>query len=321
MTKQNPFLERGMIKRQERFFGRQAELDFCLQRLREMQNVSVIGERRIGKSSFLYRLTQIIPEQADFKEPVLVRYVDMQAIPDDASFWPAVLKALGKEGETPLDFVQALRDQRVILCLDEFDRAADPRRFDDDFFNTLRSIANQGYLAMVAATQKPLNELIQPGLTSSFFNLFVRLDLDSFSQDDRAAVQERILTLARESDQPLSRDEVTRAWEKTGGHPWKLMVYLSHLWEAKQADPWDEAEVERLYEAEIKQGRPARQFEQRESWRRLESWITGLAAAAGGIFLFAITTRNPPALWVAVLLAVIVATLTLYALLQMPRSV
>ncbi len=326
MIKQNPFLERGMLKSAGRFFGRQAELDFCLARLRVMQCVSIVGERRIGKSSFLYRLTQVIPQELDARP---VHYVDMQAIPDDASFWPAVLAEMGikiEGDETQLDFTRALRKQPVILCLDEFERVADSGNFGNDFFNTLRSMANQGYLAMVTATQTPLNALVQTDLTSSFFNLFVRQDLQPFAQDEQAAVQASVLETAQESGVEFTPEEVTRAWTRTNGHPWELAVYLSHLWDAKQAGPVDWGSVEKLYLAETVQGISERRVE-RESGPyapgagRMENWITGLAALGGGFFLYALATRNPPSLWIAVFLAVIVTVLTIRALLQTPRSV
>ncbi len=323
MTQQNPFLERGMLKNAGRFFGRQVELDFCLARLRMMQCVSIVGERRIGKSSFLYRLTQIIPQELDARP---VHYVDLQAIPDDKSFWPAVLADMGKEGETQLDFTRVLREQQVVLCLDEFERVADYGNFGNDFFNTLRSMANQGYLAMVTATQTPLNALVQTDLTSSFFNLFVRQDLQPFVQEEQKAVQASVLETAQESGAELTPDEVTRAWTRTNGHPWELAIYLSHLWDAKQAGPVDWGSVEKLYLAETAQGVSERRVEREgildtPGSRRLENWITGLVVVAGVIFLFGLTIRNIPLLWTGILLAVIDAVLILYASLRTPRSV
>jgi hypothetical protein len=322
MTNGNPFLERGMIQSEGRFFGRQDELSFCLERLRMMQSVSVVGERRIGKSSLLYRLAQIIPERLEVKS---VYYVDLQAIPDADSFWPAVLEQINSKGETRRDFVQALQRQKTILCLDEFDRTAESQRFGADFFNTLRSMANQGHLAMVTATQRPLNALVQPDLTSSFFNLFVRRDLEPFSQEDQAAVRDGVLRISQDSGVALSPDEIERAWARTGGHPWKLAVYLSHLWDAKQAGRPDWSKVEELYLAEIVQGVPARRSKEEgiprpPAGQREANLITGLAGVAGVLVLYATATRTVAALWIGLLLAVVVGVLIAYALLRAPRS-
>ncbi len=52
----NPFTIGSMIQNPAEFVGRMAELQFLLTRLRSLQSCSVVGERRIGKSSLLYHL-------------------------------------------------------------------------------------------------------------------------------------------------------------------------------------------------------------------------------------------------------------------------
>ncbi|MGH7455296.1 MAG: hypothetical protein ACRENG_28345, partial [bacterium] len=42
----------------KKFFGREEELRAILNRLRTMQSTSVVGDRRIGKSSLLYHIFQ-----------------------------------------------------------------------------------------------------------------------------------------------------------------------------------------------------------------------------------------------------------------------
>lgn len=54
----NPFTIGPMIQNPAEFVGRTAELQFLLTRLRSLQSCSVVGERRIGKSSLLYHLDQ-----------------------------------------------------------------------------------------------------------------------------------------------------------------------------------------------------------------------------------------------------------------------
>jgi AAA+ ATPase superfamily predicted ATPase len=55
----NPFSVRYVIKEAEAFYGRSAELTDLFTRLSAMQSCSVVGPRRIGKSSLLYHLTQV----------------------------------------------------------------------------------------------------------------------------------------------------------------------------------------------------------------------------------------------------------------------
>jgi AAA+ ATPase superfamily predicted ATPase len=51
---QNPFICRGKIEAPNLFWGRSEEIRDIKTRLATMQSVSIVGERRIGKSSLLY---------------------------------------------------------------------------------------------------------------------------------------------------------------------------------------------------------------------------------------------------------------------------
>ncbi len=54
----SPFTNRTTITAPEDFVGREEELAAILGRLRTLQSSSIVGERRIGKSSLLYHLAQ-----------------------------------------------------------------------------------------------------------------------------------------------------------------------------------------------------------------------------------------------------------------------
>ena len=56
MSMDNPFYHRGAIRRQHDFHNREAEISQILGLLRNGQSVSLIGPRRIGKSSLLMHL-------------------------------------------------------------------------------------------------------------------------------------------------------------------------------------------------------------------------------------------------------------------------
>ena len=56
MSIDNPFFHRGAIRRAEEFHGRQSEIRQILGLCRNGQSVSIVGPRRIGKSSLLLHL-------------------------------------------------------------------------------------------------------------------------------------------------------------------------------------------------------------------------------------------------------------------------
>src|SRR5210317_579573 len=56
MSVDNPFFHRGAIRRASYFHGRRSEVEQILGLLRNGQSVSLIGPRRIGKSSILLHI-------------------------------------------------------------------------------------------------------------------------------------------------------------------------------------------------------------------------------------------------------------------------
>ena len=52
----NPFFHRGPIRQRDCFFNRHHEVGQALGLLSSLQNVALIGQRRIGKTSLLFHL-------------------------------------------------------------------------------------------------------------------------------------------------------------------------------------------------------------------------------------------------------------------------
>ena len=54
----NPFTNRGMVTDPADFIGRAEQMEEICTRLDKMESTSIVGERRIGKSSLFYHLMQ-----------------------------------------------------------------------------------------------------------------------------------------------------------------------------------------------------------------------------------------------------------------------
>ena len=83
----NPFMNRGVITDPNDFFGREEQVNEIFTRLQGMQSSSIVGERRIGKSSLLYYLTQTGPQRLG--DAYRFFYLDIQ----DAHFHTAGILA------------------------------------------------------------------------------------------------------------------------------------------------------------------------------------------------------------------------------------
>ncbi|MBS1791564.1 MAG: hypothetical protein JST85_27895 [Acidobacteria bacterium] len=228
----NPYSNRGLILDSSKFFGRKRELAEVFSRLTTMQSISVIGERRIGKSSFLSRIADPTPSELD--STFSLHYLDLQRVFSATEFYERACRALKREqGESHIDLEEAIQGKKVIFCLDEFEQAY-TQDFGSEFFNALRSLAQSSNLALVVATQTPLNELHAQFLTgedvtSKFHNIFTTLGLGKFtSQEADAMVRE-----ARNGHR-FSDEEAKAILELGDCHPFKLNLACSIFFAAKQ---------------------------------------------------------------------------------------
>jgi len=159
MTITNPYRERKMIPiTSDMFFGREQEM----QRIKEMltgdtpQCVSIIGERRIGKSSLANRVFHQV-KQEDNTRAV---YIDCDEIGAECQSKEQFFLLLDKKfceavKEKPTGnlfadyasfkaFVHAGGKEgiKTIIFIDEFDHLPDNPFADDTFFSNLRALAN-----------------------------------------------------------------------------------------------------------------------------------------------------------------------------------
>ena len=172
------------------FFGREQALAEILGTLRRPERpgcVSVLGERRIGKSSLLNQIYQALST-----EPGLVSvHATAQNWNHDSQqqfysrLHACLASALGLKNEQPVVDYPGLRDsllahakqgRRFVLMIDEFEIMAGNPAFDAYFFDNLRALADRPEyrLGYVISSRKPLKELCDDHKidTSSFWNIF-----------------------------------------------------------------------------------------------------------------------------------------------------
>jgi len=249
----NPFFHRGAIRQARDFHGRQAEVDQILGLLRNGQSVSLIGPRRIGKSSLLLHLCRSgIREQYNLHPPnALFVMLDCQELggspPEEAyeSLFMGITDA-AIEADILLGQVQhpgtyraldrvlhqvSKQDVPVIVLLDEFELLAANKHLTPYFFARLRGLTTKYGLAYLTASQRPLFAITaeEEILSSPFFNIFVTLSLGQFSANEASSL----------FDQRLNRSNVTFSPELiqhllflVGRHPFFLHIAGYHAFQA-----------------------------------------------------------------------------------------
>jgi serine/threonine protein kinase len=257
--KRNPYLNRVMIKHPSDFFGRRKEIRRIYSRLDapHPQSISIVGERRIGKSSllnYIYHPKNRKHNMTNHVNAIFV-YLDFQRNVDFdvPKFIHFLLNIFGYEmknenlytqGENTLDrlkdVVQELHNKgkRIIVLMDEFESITRNERFDEQFFSFLRSLANSYRVAYITSSHEELQLMCHNKdiSDSPFFNIFSNLPLRTFSHDEAL---ELITHPSRSEGIPLEK-YADRIIELAGYFPFYLQIACSNVFEHLMDHPDDE---------------------------------------------------------------------------------
>ncbi|MFZ6031267.1 MAG: protein kinase domain-containing protein [Chloroflexota bacterium] len=247
----NPYVSRGPLRNAAMFYGRNAELNEIAAFLGGNQSVSIVGSRKIGKTSLLFHLMR--PEtrsRLHLGPEYLFVYLDCEVLGEGhheeifGQLAVEIGEALHEQGlptEPALDeaiknpgrlaFERAVRrlnqrGLRVVLMMDEFERLSTNPNLDVNFFNALRSAAGRYQLAFITASARPLiqltySERAQSILSSPFFNIFAPMFLGLFSQETAYQLMDEP---SRQAGLPMDAQMQGFLYTFAGGHPLTLQV-------------------------------------------------------------------------------------------------
>jgi serine/threonine-protein kinase len=201
----NPYLNRVAIRDVSQFYGRRKEIARIFSRIgaSRPQSVSIVGERRIGKSSLLNYIysPEIRSQQLDSNSNYIFVFMDLQEKRYNSieSFFSDLLHKLSEASsdiattsQTDFDSARKIfadlnkRKQKLIILFDEFDVITANKVFSLDFFSFLRSAANNYDVAYITSSARELQVLCHTDqiADSPFFNIFTNIYLRPFSLDE-----------------------------------------------------------------------------------------------------------------------------------------
>ena len=198
----NPYIFGPPVKRPEDFFGREEETYSLLECIRHAGCASVVGERRMGKTSLLYHLLNqpqdVWPQGA---EPALVLLDPQLRLKGEKHFHARVIEEIAsqlpeaklarrepREEAREADLIACLEGiapRRLVLMIDEFELIATQEEFSEEFFLFLRAIAQNYGTSIITATSVPLEQCCRKRHTSSVFrNIFQDVHLGPFREGE-----------------------------------------------------------------------------------------------------------------------------------------
>lgn len=253
----NPFYWGGAIKDPRHFSGRQEQVAELFQAIHGTASVSVVGERRIGKSSLLrYIANPAVTRKNDLPSNRYFIYCDLRGFGDmtPSQFWRLllerawfilddetlsrdVLRTRAQESIELSDIfglVQSFERHKkhLVLLLDGFDAVTQNPHFDVNFFGGLRNLVNNFSLSFILASQRPLANLryAHPEVrTSSFFNVFRPLTLGGLNPAQVDALLERALQDSEIRFTPADRTFIDHV---AGPQPYFVQMAAHYVFEA-----------------------------------------------------------------------------------------
>src|SRR5215813_14971497 len=271
MRGSNPFTYGNPISNPRRFFGRSREIEHIFGRLRnqEFESSSLVGDRRIGKTSLLNHISDPSVRASHGLSPKRYTFVyaDLQMVdetmgPGQLWRWLLKLMRLHCKGDGLAELLEALereaslntlalnelfeqlgdKGQHIVFLLDEFEHVTANGNFGPDFYYGLRSLVIHHKLALVTASRRELIELCHSEAikSSPFFNIFANINLGLFSQADA----DRLITQPQKVQ--FSDREIQRVLELAGLHPYFLQVACWTLYEAHKKELDEGARIRHL---------------------------------------------------------------------------
>jgi hypothetical protein len=192
--KGNPYLNRVMIPHPSMFFGRNAVVKRITSRIcaGRPQSVSIVGERRIGKSSLLNYLRNpqtrlLLMEDAERTICLFIDFQQLRTI-DEGQFLQLIYGELKKTLKDQIELElspdnEGMRflceqitqaDYKLVMLFDEFESVTKNERVGAQFYSFLRSLANNYTVAFITASGRNLKDMCVSHeiADSPFFNIF-----------------------------------------------------------------------------------------------------------------------------------------------------
>jgi hypothetical protein len=214
-----------------RFFGRDAEVTRIISN--PDTNHTILGIRRIGKTSLLREIERILKENED---PAHVVYLECSDLLSTEDYTREVVRKLNPR-ELPrlhmqkyifffpdfLERMSRMLKSKLVFLLDEVDNLVIMQRGDWELFSMLRASANKGACQyIIAGFREAMKE--QYLLDSPFYNFSQEIRLNEFSRQQA----HELITVPMENLRVHFKGKeevVSRIYDETAGQPNLIQYY------------------------------------------------------------------------------------------------
>ena len=248
---ENPFIFGRPVTSKD-FYDRKEEINKAIDYLRVSQSFSIIGERRIGKTSFLQHIIsrEVLEKNGIEHEMYVIISFNMGSFHEMAKegFIAAIVDRIRKQTQIEIESGYILEDlsvfdkfkayveelasanRKLIIALDEFEIIVPI--LDSNFSHWLRFIFQHPNVMAITASHKTIQDLGRLGSSvSPLFNIFANLTLGLFP---RIEAENMIKEMFQKGRISLKTEEVSFLLDLSGGNPYFIQLVGFHYLEEKK---------------------------------------------------------------------------------------
>jgi AAA+ ATPase superfamily predicted ATPase len=222
MTKLNiPYHFCTRITQKSLFFNRKSDIDFICNALSgpQMNNISITGDRKIGKSSLLWSIINNTP----LPDTNFILF-DLQSKTD-----------VDKLQKTISPISHTLFQKRTVLLIDELEAGS---LLGEDFFKQLRAFSQKPNTALITSSSLQIADICPDfkDYSSPFYNIFIPRSLGPFSEYDCLQILSELPARAGiqlSPQQKFNANEMNLIIELAACQPWKLQLFAYYFFDAK----------------------------------------------------------------------------------------
>jgi hypothetical protein len=252
----NPYGHREPIRAPADFYGRSREVGSALNLLRHLQSISLVGSRRVGKTSLLHYLSHpsVLTEYNFNLAQYIFPFIDGTKLVDlsQGDIFQHLLTET-REGIVKAGLELDLADfpsrgplthtelwdalatisnagLKVVFLLDEFEGLSQNQTLDLGFYSGLRGFTGNLEVAYVTASRHSLFDLTytEEVLGSPFFNIFSTIQLGLFNEEEaRSLIEEP----SHSAGMTFSEQTIAFILSLAGNHPLNLQIVCSYAFE------------------------------------------------------------------------------------------
>ena len=256
----NPYQNRKAIENPDNFFGRKKEIKrifTLISDAAEPQSISIVGERKIGKSSLLHFIKNEAARRKYLKDfdDYIFAYVKLRNFLgyETEEFCEILLKELLSATSEEIlltrnnifqkleQFIRLLssKGKKIIVMLDEFDSVQEMPAFNSDLLDYFRSLSSGYPLSFITSSRTPIRELTEAidtsqtetEDTSPFFNIFYNISLGYLEKQEALELIEKPSSRQKVRFNREDKDFIN---ENAFLHPFFIQLACCHLFNLRK---------------------------------------------------------------------------------------